>query len=243
MQTLSVFRLLFGCNKYEKQAHQNHLFKMNQSEIPVGALVRVSTKKQDYQRQIEEIQTFAASNNWRITKTIASKLSGVKELNKRTDIQELKESVIRKEFKKLIVLETNRLGRIAKEIRATIDFLHSHNVSVVFKNLGGIESLSDGKESFVTNVIIAIYAELAQEERRILIERIESGLEQAKRNGKILGRRAGSNESESDFLKKYTKLAKDIKNNISLSKCVKIHQVSKNTVLKVKRLITKTIIS
>lgn len=216
---------------------------MNQSEILVGALVRVSTKKQDYQRQIEEIKTFAAANNWRITKTIASKLSGVKESHKRTDIQELKESVIRKEFKKVIVLETNRLGRIAKEIRATIDFLHAHGVSVVFKNLGGIESLTDGKESFVTNIIIAIYAELAQEERRILIERIESGLEQAKRNGKILGRRIGSNESESDFLKKYTKISKDIKNGISLAKCSKIHCVSKNTVIKLKKIITQKEIS
>jgi DNA invertase Pin-like site-specific DNA recombinase len=33
-----------------------------------------------------------------------------------------------------------------------------------------------GNESFVTNIIIAIYSELAQEEKRILSERIKSGM-------------------------------------------------------------------
>lgn len=220
-----------------KSVQRNHLYIMNHSNIPVCILARVSTKKQDYQRQIEELNQYAISKQWLVVKTIATKLSGVKSSSKREDLTELAVAAKNREFEKLIVLETSRLGRIAKDIRATLDLLHSNGISVVFKNLGGLESLVDGKESFVTNVIIAIYSELAQEERRILIERINSGLEQAKREGKTLGRKHGTKESDSVVLKKYSKLTKDIKSGISLNKCMAIHNVSKNTVLKVKRLI------
>jgi DNA invertase Pin-like site-specific DNA recombinase len=197
----------------------------------------VSTQKQEFERQIQELTEYSLKNGYSIRKIIATKISGNIDSSEREDLQVLIEAATKGEFKKVIVTEINRLGRKAKDIRKTIDKLHALDVSIIFKNLAGIESLVDGKESFVTNIIIAIYSELAQEERRILVERINSGLREAKRNGKILGRRTGTSETQIDFLKKYNSLIKDLKNGISLNKCMKIHSVSKNTVIKVKRLI------
>jgi DNA invertase Pin-like site-specific DNA recombinase len=209
----------------------------HQNQIPICVFVRVSSLKQEYSRQLAELNDYAKINGYSIVKTIATKISGNSNSEERVDLHNLIESASKGEFKKVIVTEVNRLGRKAKEIRSTIDKLHTLGISIVFKNLSGIESLVDGKESFVTNIIIAIYSELAQEERRILVERIHSGLSEAKRKGKTLGRKIGSSESQSDFLKKYGSLTKDIKSGISLNKCMKIHNVSKNTIIKVKKLI------
>lgn len=209
-----------------------------QNQIPVCLFVRVSSLKQEFSRQVSELNDYANKNGCLIVKTIATKISGNSNSDERVDLQNLLESASNGEFKKVIVTELNRLGRKAKDIRSTIDKLHALGISIIFKNLSGIESLVDGKESFVTNIIIAIYSELAQEERRILIERIQSGLKEAKRKGKTLGRKIGSSESQTDFLKKYGSLTKDIRNGISINKCMKIHNVSKNTIIKVKKLIS-----
>jgi DNA invertase Pin-like site-specific DNA recombinase len=201
----------------------------------VCLLIRVSTEKQDTDRQLLELTEFCRGRNYEIVQTISSKISGTKEGRNRPDLLQLFEIVKRGEISKVIVTEISRLGRKSRDIRATLDTLHKEKVSIIFKNFGGIESLDDAdNETFVTNIIISIYAELAQEERRILIERTKSGLVAARAKGKILGRPVGSASSE-EILKKYSKLAECLESGRTLSECMKIHDVSKNTVLKVKR--------
>jgi len=177
---------------------------------------RCSKQSQDYSRQLHELDEFASQLRYKVVDTIASKITGKKTYTNRPDLQELFGVVKTKKIDKVLILEISRLGRKAKDIRNTVDYLHQNNVSIVFKNLGGLESLDkDGNESFVVNIIISIYAELAQEELRF--------------------RPIGSNKSCQEFLKKYSKLANDLKNGLSLNKCMKIHNVSKNTVIKVKK--------
>ena len=201
----------------------------------VCLFIRVSTDKQDYQRQILELTEFCLQKNYEVTETIATKITGTKTFSDRTDLQQLFDLAVKKKFEKVIVSEISRIGRNAKDIRNTIDYLHSKKISIVFRNLGGLESLDDrGQESFVTNIIIAIYSELAQEEKRILSERIKSGLANAKHKGKQIGRPEGKQEAKA-LLKKYPRLVADLRKGFSLTQCQKLHDVSRNTVIKVKR--------
>lgn len=205
-------------------------------KIPVCLFVRVSTEKQEYDRQINELKEFCDKRGWEIVKIIATKVSG--KSKKREDIQELLALSTQGVFRKVILSEISRLGRIAKNIRSTIDYLHSQKISLVFYSQGGIESLDDkGNESFVTNIIISIYAELAQEERRILSERVKSGLQEARRKGKRIGRTAGHKKSDEQILQQYFLLAEDLKAGKSLNECMTKHDLAKNTVLKVKRIL------
>jgi DNA invertase Pin-like site-specific DNA recombinase len=214
---------------------------VNPDSIPVCLFVRVSTSKQDYDRQIFELTTYAQQHHFIIVKTIASIISGTKANADRPDVQELFTLAQQRVFKKVIVSEISRLGRRAKDIRYTLDYLHQRGISVVFKNLGGLESLMDGKESFVTNIIIAIYSELAQEEKRILSERVKSGLNNALKKGKQIGRPNGSAKNKAAIIQQYSPLIKDLQAGLSLSKCCKIHQVSKNTVIKIKKLYQQSV--
>ena len=209
---------------------------MNRQMNRACLFIRVSTDKQDYQRQILELNVFCRQKNLEVAETIATKITGTKTFQDREDLQLLFKSASSKKFDKVVVSEISRIGRNAKDIRNTIDYLHSKKIAIVFRNLGGLESLDDhGNESFVTNIIIAIYSELAQEEKRILSERIKSGLVNAKHKGKQIGRPEGKQEDEV-LLKKYSRLAADLRKGLSLSQCQKLHDVSRNTAIKVKRL-------
>ena len=211
---------------------------MNQQMKRACLFIRVSTDKQDYQRQILELNVFCRQKNLEVAETIATKITGTKTFQDREDLQLLFKSASSKKFDKVVVSEISRIGRNAKDIRNTIDYLHSKKIAIVFRNLGGLESLDDhGNESFVTNIIIAIYSELAQEEKRILSERIKSGLVNAKHKGKQIGRPEGKQEDEV-LLKKYSRLAADLRKGLSLSQCQKLHDVSRNTAIKVKRLLS-----
>jgi len=211
---------------------------MNRQMNCACLFIRVSTDKQDYQRQILELNVFCRQKNLEVAETIATKITGTKTFQDREDLQLLFKSASSKKFDKVVVSEISRIGRNAKDIRNTIDYLHSKKIAIVFRNLGGLESLDDhGNESFVTNIIIAIYSELAQEEKRILSERIKSGLVNAKHKGKQIGRPEGKQEDEV-LLKKYSRLAADLRKGLSLSQCQKLHDVSRNTAIKVKRLLS-----
>lgn len=206
-------------------------------KVPVCLFMRVSTNKQDYERQLYELTEYCKLQNYEVRKVIASTVSGKKIKGERADLDLLFSTASTRQFKKVIVLEISRLGRTAKDVRNTISFLHDHKIPVVFKQLAGLESLdANGNETFVTNVIISIYSELAQEEHKRMRANIISGLNNAKAKGKILGRPEGA-KSEKELIKKYSKLVIDLKSGLSLNKCCKVHRVSKNTVIKIKKII------
>jgi DNA invertase Pin-like site-specific DNA recombinase len=200
----------------------------------------VSTELQFFDRQLLELKQYCENHGYTISKTIATKISGVKKNEQRPDVQELFHAAKAMQFDKVVVSEISRIGRNAREIRSTINFLHDKGISIVFRNLGGLESLDErGNESFVTNIIIAIYSELAQEEKRMLSERIRSGLVSARAKGKRIGRPADTKEDIETILKKYPKLVNDLRNGLSTRKAKKLHDVSRGTAVKVKRCIEK----
>ncbi len=208
-------------------------------QTKVCLFIRVSTQVQDYDRQISDLKSYCEQKGYIISKTIATKITGTKTLADRQDLQELLSAANRNEFQKVIVTEISRIGRNARDIRNTIDQLHKKKIAVVFKNLGGLESIDEsGNESFVTNIIIAIYSELAQEEKRILSERIKSGLAEARRKGKRMGRPSGGDDVN-NLKKKYAKLIVDLQKGNSLTECCKLHGVSRNTVIKIKKVMAK----
>jgi DNA invertase Pin-like site-specific DNA recombinase len=204
----------------------------------VALFIRVSTEKQSYIRQVSELSSFCKEHQYDIALTIANKISGAKKYSDRPDLMELYEAADKKLFDLVLVSEISRLGRDARTIRSTIDYLHDRNIPVVFCNLGGMSSLDEkGNETFLVNTVVALLSEMAAEERRLLSSRIKSGLVEArKRHGK-LGRPEGSTLDNTAILKKYPRLASDLRNNLSVRKAMKVHSLSQGTVMKVKKLL------
>ena len=209
----------------------NHMKTKNR----ICLLVRVSSTKQDYQRQLTELQGYCKLRNFEIVHTISSIVTGNTSNRNRDDIKELLLEAKKGTFSKVVVTEVSRIGRKPDEIKSTLNQLHALGISVIFKSLA-VESLDENKQpTFISNLIIAIYSEIAAEETRMLSVRIRSGLEHAKKQGQQLGRPEGSGASDKELLKKYSGLIRDLDAGISLRKCQAIHNLSRTTICKVKR--------
>ena len=199
----------------------------------VCLFLRVSTHKQDYERQLTELDEYCRNRSYEIAHRIATVISGRVRYINRPDVQELLLMAKSGTFTKVVVTEISRLGRNAADIKFILDTLHSHGVSVVFKNLG-IESLDNGVPTFAVNIILAVYAEMAQEECNNISSRIKSGLEHAKKKGKQIGRPTGLIKPD-ELLSRYPSMVRDIKKGLSIRKTAAVHGVCQATVMRVKK--------
>jgi DNA invertase Pin-like site-specific DNA recombinase len=204
------------------------------TKTPVLLFCRVSSDQQSYDYQLEELKQYCDAHNYEIVETIANNISG-RTGNKRPDLDHLFALAKKGTFKKVIVTSVERLGRDARMIRRTIDFLHERKISVVFKNQN-FESLdSNSEETFVTNILISVYAEVSMEDNKQRSTKIKSGMANAIKKGKVVGRAVGWKKDNDMLLKEHSKLVKDLKQGLSLNQCAKLHGVAKNTIIKVKR--------
>lgn len=199
--------------------------------------VRVSQERQNYERQINDLKKYATDKSLEVVEIIKEKISGAVENEKRAGIQELLEKAKQGKFRKVLIAELSRLGRNAVEVQNLVEKLIKMKISVVIQSLG-IETLDkEGRRSPLTDLMIAIIAQFAQMERSTLIERIRSGMNRAKNvEGKHCGRPSGSTIDKGQFLKRYKGIVADLQAGISTRKIAKIHGVSVNTVLKVKKM-------
>ena len=194
--------------------------------------VRVSKREQDYQRQLEDLRALAKTLNLEIVAEIAEKISGVKDNQERDGVQELLRLAQKGIIQKVLVQEVSRLGRSTVEVLKVLEELTSLHVSVYVQNFG-FETLKNGKRNPIAQFMFTLLAEFARMERETLRERILSGMEEARRQGKHLGRPDGSLENRETFLKKYPSVVRNLRQGISVRKTAKICDTSINTVRKV----------
>ncbi len=158
----------------------------------IAIYARVSTiDKQDYQRQITELTTEAQRNGFQDSQIdiYAEKVSGYKNKEQRPEMDRLLTEVKTnpKKYSVVYVLEISRIARKSKIIREVIDILTDNKIPLYIKNLGLYTLDADGKESIATNIIIAVFSEIADEYARTFKANSKSGLLQAAKSGKAGG--------------------------------------------------------
>lgn len=198
--------------------------------------VRVSKKEQDYHRQLEDLRAVAQNQSVHVVAEISEKISGVRTNQERGGIQELLQLCRQGTIHKVLVCEVSRLGRSTVEVLQVVDELTRLGISIYVQNFG-IETLKNGKRNPVAQFMFTLLAEFARLERETLRERILSGMEEARRQGKKIGRPDGTVEEKATFLKKYGSVARNLRASLSVRKTAKLCQVSINTVRKVKALL------
>lgn len=205
--------------------------------MKVALLIRVSSADQNHQRQIEELTTFANSKGYSIIETITETVSGAKKNNERKGIQQLLKLAETGKIKKVLIHEVTRLGRDTQQVLTTLETLHAYGVSVYVKNYS-LETLNpDGKVNAMAQFLFTILADIGRMERITLIERTKSGMEQAARNGRVIGRPKGTLKPTKEKLKEYSKVVKCLKENQSIRNTAKICNVGISTVQRIKKLL------
>ena len=206
----------------------------------VVLLVRVSTDKQDYQRQINELTEYCRRTNWEVCETFANKVSGAKTIEDREEIQSMIEYIKSHSIRRVVCLEISRLGRNTLEALKVIQTLNENGVSLYVKNYN-LETLTDdGKVNPIASLICTILLEIASMERLTIKERMESGrkqyIEKCRKEGIKMGRPATYRKSEDSYKEQYQKEISLLRKGISLANVAKLTGTSINTLRKVKSL-------
>ena len=204
----------------------------------VVILGRVSTDKQDYQRQIVELQEYCNKVGWEVVGVFANKVSGAKTIEERSELQDMLQFIKENEIDRVVCLEVSRLGRNTLESLKVIQMLNENQVSLFIKNYN-IETLNeDGKVNPVASLITTILLEVASMERLTIRERMKSGQQQyiarCRKEGVKMGRSEGYRKSNDSYKEQYSKEISLLRKGISLRNVQGITGTSINTLRKLK---------
>lgn len=204
----------------------------------VVILARVSTDKQEYQRQVNELTDYCRRVGWSVEAVFSNKVSGAKRMEERSEIMDLIAYVKTNEIDKVVCLEISRLGRNTLEALKVIQCLNENGVSLYVKNYN-LETLNpDGKVNPVASLICTILLEIASMERLTIKERMASGRDQyiakCRKEGLKMGRPATYRKTEDTYKQQYQKELALLKKGISLRNIAAITGTSVNTLRKLK---------
>lgn len=204
----------------------------------VVILARVSTDKQEYQRQVNELTDYCNRIEWSVEAAFCNKVSGAKAIEERAEIQELIGYVKEHQISRVVCLEISRLGRNTLEALKVIQTLNEHGVSLYVKNYN-LETLNpDGRVNPVASLICTILLEIASMERLTIAERMASGRDQyiskCRKEGIKMGRPSSYRKSDDAYKDQYQKEISLLRKGISLRNITAITGTSVNTLRKLK---------
>ncbi len=170
--------------------------------MKVGIYVRDSTneERQNPQTQSNPLIAKCKSEGWDYV-VFQEFASGAKE--SRPELDKMLQRIRNKEFNAVLVWRLDRLGRSLKHLLQLIEEFKKKNVAFISLMEGFDTSTPQGELFF------HIAGAFAQFERRLIQERINSGLDRAKLEGKRLGRPKGSKDKKirrkSGYWQRWTK--------------------------------------
>jgi DNA invertase Pin-like site-specific DNA recombinase len=149
----------------------------------VAIYSRVSTDSQTTENQERELREIATRMGWSIMKVYRDEgVSGAKSRAERPAFNALWKDATRRRFDMVMAWSVDRLGRSLQDLVAFLSELHALRIDLYLHQQGVDTSTPAGKALFQ---MMGVFAEF---ERAIIRERVKSGLERARAQGKILGR-------------------------------------------------------
>jgi DNA invertase Pin-like site-specific DNA recombinase len=206
--------------------------------IPVAILVRVSTVRQDTDRQVTELEAYARSKGLEVVEVCREQISGMAEGEAREGLARVEELARSGAIKKVLVHEVSRLARRNSVAHSFLEMLEGSGVSLYWHQQGIETMLPNGKRNPAAAMMFALLAESARAERDLLADRIRSGLEEARRKGRKLGRPQGKTPT-ADLLAKHKDIVRRLREGHSVRNTAKITGKGASTVQRVKILIDK----
>jgi len=177
--------------------------------------IRVSTDKQDLEKQKFVLLDYTNKNNTRIDQFVEIEISSKKDRSERR-IDELLQMLNSGDT--IYVTELSRLGRTMLEVMNIIDELEKKNIDIVFINQLELSSTGPHRK-----LLQAIYSYIAQTEREFISVRTRLSLKALQAKGIKLGRPVGSLgksklDGKEEIIKKYLAMKIPVMSIIKLLK-------------------------
>jgi DNA invertase Pin-like site-specific DNA recombinase len=148
--------------------------------------IRISTDKQDAQKQEHLLLQYAQQHQLHIDRFISVEMSSRKSTRERR-IDELLNELTAGDT--LVVAELSRLGRNMFEVIQIINRLGEQKVKIIFVRQPELSTAGPQRK-----LLLAIYSYFAEAEREFISLRTKQGLAAAQAKGKKLGRPKGSRD-------------------------------------------------
>jgi DNA invertase Pin-like site-specific DNA recombinase len=161
--------------------------------MKISIYVRVSKndESQDPNNQLQPLRDYAKALGGEIVTEYIDEASGSN--GDRPGFLKMLDEADKRRFDLLLVWALDRLSR--EGISNTLGYLERlKRNGVALKSLQ--ESWLDTRDDGLGQLLIAIFSWVAQQERKRIVERTRAGLNKARANGKVLGRRLGSKDKK-----------------------------------------------
>lgn len=151
----------------------------------------------------------------------------------REKLQQLLETV--KTGDTIACTEVSRLSRSTKQLCEILEFVEDKHIRLI---VGGFIVDCTGNEiDPMTMGMLRMMSVFSQMEREITIQRIKSGMKNAKAKGKVIGRRKTTTDDiPQSFFRYYPQFANG---NINLSEFARLSKLSRNSIYKYLKIVEK----
>lgn len=205
--------------------------------MKVVIYARVSTKTQDYDRQLAELREYADRMGYEVVREFSEKVSGAKRVEERTALTELLNFIKTTLVDKILIYECSRLSRRVVDFLQIVEELTTRRISV-YIHQNGLETLCpDGTPNPIANLVLGILAQFNSLERNLIRSRMESGYNHYRLSGGAVGRKVGYRKSDEQMKNDYKQEISLIKKGLSLRNIQKITGTSTTTLQKIKKYI------
>jgi len=150
--------------------------------MKVAIYLRVSTSSQTLDSQTLELREYCNRRGWADVREFSDVASGAK--SDRRGLDALMRDVRRGRVDAVLAYKLDRLGRSLPHLAQIISELTSHRVALIVPQQGIDTSASNPASQLQINILCAV----AEFEREIIRERVNSGLKAARARGVRLGR-------------------------------------------------------
>lgn len=197
---------------------------------------RVSTAGQDYDRQLAELKQYADRMGYDVVKTFSEKISGAKKVEERQAMTELLNYVEVNKVDKVLIYECSRLSRRAVDFLSIIEIFNEKKISLYIHQNGLETLLQNGAINPIATLVLGILAQFNSMERSLIRSRMESGYNNFRRNGGVVGRKTGYRKTSEQMKEEYAEEIRLLKKGYSLRNISKITHTSVNTLRKLSAL-------
>lgn len=198
---------------------------------------RVSTSSQDYDRQLAELKQYADRMGYDIVKTFSEKISGAKKVEERQAMTELLNYVEGNKVDKVLIYECSRLSRRAVDFLSIIEIFNEKKISLYIHQNGLETLLPNGEINPIATLVLGILAQFNSMERSLIRSRMESGYNNYRNNGGVVGRKTGYRKTNEQMKEEYAEEIRLLKKGYSLRNIAKITRTSVNTLRKLNLMI------
>ena len=191
--------------------------------------------RQNTDRQISDLSSYAAYQNLAIEKVFEEHISGAKKNVERPVLLQAIDYCKQNNVSILLVSELSRLGRNAFEVLATVKDLIDSGINLYLQKEQLTLLDSEGKPTLFAPIMIATLSTCAQLERENIKFRLNSGRKLYIERGGKLGRKVGSTKTIEQKKEQYKEVISYLKRGYSIRTIAKLTNKGISTVQRIKK--------